>query len=274
MERSALLRVFYVVVACVALAWSARPAFAQRGGHGGGGAFHGNGGSFHGGGGGHYSYAGGHAYGGYHGGGYADGRGYYGNRGDYGWRGGYGWGGRYGGWGYPRYGWGWGWGFGFGWPYWGWNWGYPFYYDYSPWYYAPSPYYDPYYCPPGYRCPLPNGDDPPSSNAPNMNPRSGSNPAKPWRPPASNPDSNPAAGNVGAASSRAPILSVDKINPSPSNYRVARSTPQQRATLSPEVQSAMRHLRDMPPFAREREIETGRYSHFSSEQRELLRSLK
>jgi hypothetical protein len=29
----------------------------------------------------------------------------------------------------------------------------------------------------------------------------------------------------------------------------------------------------MPPFAREREIETGRYSHFSPEERELLRSM-
>jgi hypothetical protein len=29
----------------------------------------------------------------------------------------------------------------------------------------------------------------------------------------------------------------------------------------------------MPPFAREREIETGRYSHFSLEERELLRSI-
>jgi hypothetical protein len=29
----------------------------------------------------------------------------------------------------------------------------------------------------------------------------------------------------------------------------------------------------MPPFAREREIETGRYSHFSPEEREVLRNL-
>jgi hypothetical protein len=29
----------------------------------------------------------------------------------------------------------------------------------------------------------------------------------------------------------------------------------------------------MPPFAREREIETGRYSHFLPEERELLRSI-
>jgi len=30
----------------------------------------------------------------------------------------------------------------------------------------------------------------------------------------------------------------------------------------------------MPPFAREREIDYGRYSHFSPEERELLRNLK
>jgi hypothetical protein len=29
----------------------------------------------------------------------------------------------------------------------------------------------------------------------------------------------------------------------------------------------------MPPFAREREIETGRYRHFSPEEWELLRSI-
>jgi len=44
------------------------------------------------------------------------------------------------------------------------------------------------------------------------------------------------------------------------------STPPRR-----EVLNAMRALREMPPFAREREIEHGRYSHFSPEERELLR---
>jgi hypothetical protein len=33
----------------------------------------------------------------------------------------------------------------------------------------------------------------------------------------------------------------------------------------------MRHLREMPPFAREREIETGRYSDFSPQKKALLR---
>jgi len=38
--------------------------------------------------------------------------------------------------------------------------------------------------------------------------------------------------------------------------------------------SAMRALREMPPFAREREINHGRYSHFSPEERELLKNLQ
>jgi hypothetical protein len=34
----------------------------------------------------------------------------------------------------------------------------------------------------------------------------------------------------------------------------------------------MRSLREMPPFARERELETGRYSQLTTEQKEFLRS--
>ena len=41
-----------------------------------------------------------------------------------------------------------------------------------------------------------------------------------------------------------------------------------------EVISAMRALREMPPFAREREINHGRHSHFSPEERELLKNLQ
>jgi hypothetical protein len=40
-----------------------------------------------------------------------------------------------------------------------------------------------------------------------------------------------------------------------------------------EVLKAMRALREMPPFAREREIDYGRYSHFSPRERELLRNV-
>jgi hypothetical protein len=42
----------------------------------------------------------------------------------------------------------------------------------------------------------------------------------------------------------------------------------------PEVLNAMRALREMPPYAREREIDHGRYSHFSPEERRLLRDVQ
>jgi len=51
-----------------------------------------------------------------------------------------------------------------------------------------------------------------------------------------------------------------------------RSTIEKDSAVTPEVQNAMRALREMPPFAREREIETGRYSHFSPQEKQLLRS--
>ena len=92
MKKSVLLKVLTAIAACVALGSSPQNAFAQRGGHGGGGGFHGGGGmGFHGGSvggfhsGGHHGYSGGHSYGGYHGGAYYGGRGYYGYHGGYGW---------------------------------------------------------------------------------------------------------------------------------------------------------------------------------------------
>jgi hypothetical protein len=69
----------------------------------------------------------------------------------------------------------------------------------------------------------------------------------------------------------------------PSSYRDARliqerstterATPQADAPLRPEMQKALQRLREMPPFAREREIETGRYGYFSPQEKELLRSV-
>jgi hypothetical protein len=53
------------------------------------------------------------------------------------------------------------------------------------------------------------------------------------------------------------------------SVRLGRLSSSQRR----EVVNAMRHLNEMPPFARDREINTGRYSHFSSDERELLRHL-
>ena len=79
---------------------------------------------------------------------------------------------------------------------------------------------------------------------------------------------------------------------SPSSYRAASSIPahyttertttdratikrasaQADAPLRPEVQKALQRLREMPPFAREREIETGRYSQFSPDEKQTLRN--
>jgi hypothetical protein len=64
----------------------------------------------------------------------------------------------------------------------------------------------------------------------------------------------------------------------PSSYRAARSIPERAtqqadASLRPEMQKALQRLCEMPPFAREREIETGRYSYFSPQEKELLRSV-
>ncbi|MGH9724886.1 MAG: hypothetical protein ACRD41_07460, partial [Candidatus Acidiferrales bacterium] len=78
MKKSTLLRFLFALFAAAAIACAPNPAFAQRGGHGGGGGggSHGGGGGSHGGGGGsfggggHYS-GGGHASGGYRGGGFA-----------------------------------------------------------------------------------------------------------------------------------------------------------------------------------------------------------
>jgi hypothetical protein len=75
-------------------------------------------------------------------------------------------------------------------------------------------------------------------------------------------------------SPRAPLQSTHRITATPSNYRITQSGARQNQHLRPEVQHAMQALREMPPFARQREIETGRYSHFSPEEREILRSVE
>jgi len=255
----------------IALGWLPQPVLAQHGGHGGGGGFHSGGGGvgLHGSGG---FYAGGHSgYGGGHYSGYRGG--YYGGRGYYRGRGGYSWGGRY--WG-RGYGYGWGWGFGFGWPYWGW--GYPYGYYYNPWYYVPYSYR--YYPDPN------NGDADPPPADPNAPPDPNQKvPIKPWGSSSPGEDAanaNYANGNVAALGPRRPIVSVDRIGVTPSSYRASGSIPdrsttewaawQPDAALRPEMQRALQGLREMPPFAREREIETGRYRQFSSEEKQILRT--
>jgi hypothetical protein len=77
------------------------------------------------------------------------------------------------------------------------------------------------------------------------------------------------------------------MSATPSSYRTASSIPahfttaratirpaaaQADAPLRPEVQRAMLRLREMPPFAREREIERGLYRQFSPEEKQILRN--
>jgi hypothetical protein len=282
MKKAMLFRVVFMLVATIALGWLPQSALAQRGGHGGGGGFHGGGGGgFHGGGGAAF-----HGGGGFSGGGrsgFVGGRSFGGFRGGrFGGRGGFGCCGR-----------GFGWGFGFGWPYWGWGWGDPYGY-YSPWYYAPGPYdgypyYGPSDDPSGYPDPYNGNDDPPPADA-NARPLPNQNgPARPWRPPVPGGGANPnfSNSNAAAVAPRGPVLSVDRMSGTPNSFRAAGSSPAHyttvRATaeraavrtdapLRPEVQKALQRLREMPPFAREREIETGRYSQFSAEEKQILRN--
>ena len=261
MKNTSLLKVFCVVVACLAFGWTPESAFAQRGGHGGGGGMHGGAGAFHGGGGMRGSegtFRGGGRYGGYRGGGY------YGYRGGgyYGWRGGY-YGGRGGYWGYPRYGDGWGFGIGFGWG------------SYWPGYAYPYPYYAPY----GY--PYPdngydydgddyNGDD--DAPPPDPGPRSRDNaPVKPSRTPApgSFPNANSATTYVANSAPKVPLRTTGRTTVTTSNYRLASTT---RPVPPPrqEVQNAIRAMREMPPYAFQRRIDSGYYSSFTPEEREVV----
>jgi len=289
MKKDILFRVVFVLVAMIALSWLPQPVLAQHGGHGGGGSHGGGGGGLHGGGGGgfhgsrsfsgggHFGYGGGHSSGGYHGGGY------YGGHGGYGWGGrGYGWGQRGYGWGGRHWGHGYGWGFGFGWPFWGWGWGYPYGYGYSPWYYAPYLYDSyPYYGPSGYADPDSGNHDPLPAD-PSARPQANQNgPTRAWRPEGA-ANTTHRNSNVAALAPRAPVRSVDRITVTSNSYGVGhsmteraiteRASPQSDAPLRPEMQKAMQRLRGMPPFAREREIETGRYRQFSPEEKHILRN--
>jgi hypothetical protein len=78
------------------------------------------------------------------------------------------------------------------------------------------------------------------------------------------------------------VLSVDSMMATPSSYRTGRPTAahanhapgstQPEAPLRPDMQRALQRLQNMPPFAREREIEAGRYRQFSAEDKQILRN--
>jgi hypothetical protein len=230
---------------------------AQRGGHGGG--FHGGGG-FSGGGGPHgggFS-GGGHYYGGYHGGGY------YGRHGGY-------YGGGNGFWGYPGYGYGWGFGISFGWgPYWVPGPAYP--YGYSPvWsppyypYYYPYPYYYYSYTPASY-----------SSGSPDPNIQSSNDVRVELRPEQSSAPASKSIPNMNSVTIRyaayAPTSPGLRTHAASSDYKPGHSAAYKLpAPLRPEVQNVIRALRGMPPGAREREIDSGRYTNLSPEELRLVK---
>ncbi len=262
---------------------------------GGGGSFHGGGGfgSFHGGGG---SFHGGGGFGGFHGGsGFRGGNfgGFRGGRGFNGFRGGRGFGGFrgdrfFGGFGFPGYGYGLGFGF---WPYWD---SYPYLYGYSPWWGAPYPYpysypYDSYSnsndpydndqhyerdrdrgCGSDYRHPDNGCDDAaPDRSRPNRE-------SAPTRPsntavPESSPDRNSVTSNYEDYRRSDSDDPIAPATAAASNYQLAySSTKQLPSETRPAVRNAIDALRAMPPDARQRQLDSGRYNSFSPEERELL----
>jgi hypothetical protein len=78
------------------------------------------------------------------------------------------------------------------------------------------------------------------------------------------------------------VLSVDPMMATPTSFRTARPNAASAnhapgitrpdAPLRPEMQQALARLQNMPPFAREREIESGRYRQFSTEDKQILRN--
>ena len=310
MNRAFWLKISFVLALSAALVALPESSFAQRGGfHGGGGGFHSGGGGFHGGGGGFHGgggsgfrsggFGGSHGGGGF--GGFRGGRsfGSFHNGGFNGFRGGRGFGGfrgdrdfddfrgdrffrGFGG--FPFFA---DFDFGFGfWPYWG---AYPYWYGYGPGWgpnaYSPYGYPDDPYdappdryrgydrdrrdrdnrCRPDYRHP----DNGCNDGSPDTSKPSGENP--PPRPsntfePESSPGRNYVTTNFADSDNR--IVATTAVA---SNYQLANSTTQQvPSTLRPAVRNVIQALRAMPPDARKRQFNSGRYDSFSPEERELL----
>jgi hypothetical protein len=281
MKNFIVLKAVSAAILCITLAVAPQSVVAQRGGHGGGGGFHGGGGfagggGYHGGGGGYHG-GGGFASGGYrgvgyHGGGYHGGGYYGGGHGGYGgWHGSYGgWGGGY--WGYPGYAWGFGLSFGWG-PYWGS--GYPYVYGYGG---AWAPAYYPYcysysypycysYVPSGYIASYAEPDNSSSNYA------SASYAPSRASAPAPRNTTVPTSPTIKYASYRPPAAShgAGPASPIASSYRPVSRAEHQLRAVRPEVQNVIRALRGMPPGAREREIDSGRYGNLSPQELRFVR---
>ena len=301
MKQSTVLKVLCTALFVVTMVWAPQSVLAHSGGGGhggGGGGFHGGGGGggFHGGGGGgsfhgggaamyHGGSGGGYHGGGYYGGGHYHGGGYYGGGHYHG--SGYWGGGGY--WGYPGYGWGFSIGFnwgpfsvGFGYPY-----GYAAAPSYYPYYYPyPYPYYVPA-APAGYvNNSSPSNSDNAYSSGQNDNYVPDNSYVQPssaatqqWSAPArqSNvptPRTVPAANSLtirnASYTAPAPGYATHASAGTSSSYRPAL-TARQLPAPRPEVQNVIRALRAMPPAARERQIDSGRYSNLSPKELEFVR---
>jgi hypothetical protein len=92
-------------------------------------------------------------------------------------------------------------------------------------------------------------------------------PDRPDGPPSANGVTMASMGASAAFRSPAPAGTSEVVPAITSDGQLERSSAPRR-----EVLNAMRALHEMPPFAREREIEHGRYSQFSPEAREMLRN--
>jgi len=184
-----------------------------------------------------------------------------------GWHGGFhGHVGSYGGLSWGGWGWGWGFGIGFGWPYWL---GYAYPYGYPTLWPPPSYFYP--CCPPAYPYHGNRGDDPPPSTS-RANSNSNS-PSDARRPPAGNsPGTDPMITTAATLTPTGRLRTIDGIAPRQSNHGVTQYAGWQHLSPRKELLNAARALHEMPPFARQREIDHGRYSHFSAEDREFLKS--
>jgi hypothetical protein len=162
-------------------------------------------------------------------------------------------------WGYPYVGFGPGFGVAFGWsPYSFWP-AYPSGYGYSAWVAPPPP---PYYrydtsCDYRYQC---SRDDNKRCNSSGCAPQASH--SLPRVPATRAPETTPV-----------PYQGVEPPDTDTADERYQIRTIGTRPTLRREVQNALATLRGMPPAARRRWIDSGRYNEFSPEERELLKKV-
>jgi hypothetical protein len=250
--------VLFAVLVVVLIVWAPQSVLAQRGHGGGGGGFYG-GGSWHGGGwNGGGSWRGGTAS--WHGGNV--------------WHGGrYGWGGGY--WGSP--GWSFAVGFNFG-PFWG-GWGYPWAPFFPVYFLYPYPYFVPAI--PPSRLAFTSAQS--AGGYTNSNSYAVQQPSVPAEefqggPARQNPpalQSAPATNSLNIRNASYALASPHYSSPSASGssatVRPAVYTTQQVPNLRPEVQNVIRALRAMPPAARQRQMDSGRYSNLTPAELQIVR---